>query len=610
MNKIILCLLLVLAGWSIATALPETKKQSRLKETTLLQFKNDAKAFADATLILKNNLNLIEDDDTNAVVRAIAALKETRMAYKKIEFFVEYFFTYPINLYNRAPVYEIEEPYMEFQAPVGLQVIESLLLEPRPFQHKKALLEQAEVIHSTAADIPSVIYGLELSDDLIAEALRLELIRIMTLGITGYDAPQLKTGITESAVAWTAIKTALLPVLELHHTPASDSVLRYLDEGIKLLHTELPFDRFDRMEFLTAAALPLQSQLSTLFMELDWNAPNPSLLNKQAKNLFSPDAFKNDSFLTHPSDTGKAIVTLGKALFFEPLLSGNGQRSCATCHKPEQYFTDALPKSIAFNGKENLPRNAPGLLYASLQHGQFLDARSASLEEQIVAVLSNPQEMNADLLAVADKIDTKHYRRLFRKAFSYARRDSVVTISKMARAIAAFERTLAPFNAPFDRYVQGEEKAMSPAQINGFNLFMGKAQCGTCHFAPLFNGLLPPLYTVTELEVLGVPGNENLTTPLYDSDEGRYAVFKIKFYKGAFKTPTVRNASMTAPYMHNGAFKTMEQVVEFYNKGGGLGIGLDIPSQTLSANPLQLTKEEVRDIVLFIESLKDDLTHL
>jgi cytochrome c peroxidase len=301
------------------------------------------------------------------------------------------------------------------------------------------------------------------------------------------------------------------------------------------------------------------------------------------------------------------IVRLGEALFFEKRLSGNGERSCATCHRPDKYFTDALPRSIAFNIRDTVTRNAPTLLYAALQHGQFLDARSASLEEQIVAVLGNPAEMNADLQKVAGNINDKAYRKLFKKAFPKTKKDSLISVTRISRAIAAYERTLAPFNSPFDRYVQGDHNAMNPGQIRGFNLFMGKAQCGTCHFAPVFNGLLPPLYTVTELEVLGVPKNGSLTQPVWDDDEGRYSVFKIKFYKGAFKTPTVRNASVTAPYMHNGSFRTMEEVIEFYNKGGGTGIGLAIPTQTLSSRPLNLSPAEIKDIADFITSLKDEI---
>lgn len=578
-----------------------------LTQSTISQFRRDAGAFAAATATLQDKLNALTPENTAAVAQAVTALKDTRLAYKKIEFFMEYYFKYPVNLYNRAPVYEIEEPYMEFQAPVGLQVIEDLLLEEEPFKNKSVLLEQAETIRSSAADIPAVIYGLATNDGQIAAAIRLELIRVMTLGITGYDAPRLKTGIAESAVALQAVKTVLLPILENVRSSNSDSVLWYLNVSLEYLSENVPFDDFDRMGFLTKAALPLQAYLNNLIKDRHWDMDDGSILDHNTQNLFSRGPFKAASFLTYPQDTGALIARLGETLFFEKRLSGNGERSCATCHRPDKYFTDALTRSIAFNKKDTVARNAPTLLYAALQHGQFLDARSASLEEQIVAVLGNPAEMNADLQKVAAYINDKSYRKLFKKAFPQTRKDSLISVATIARAIAAYERTLAPFNAPFDKYVQGDHSAMSAGQIKGFNLFMGKAQCGTCHFAPVFNGLLPPLYTVTELEVLGVPKNGSLVQPVWDDDEGRYGVFRIKFYKGAFKTPTVRNASATAPYMHNGSFRTMEEVIEFYNKGGGTGIGLATPNQTLSARPLNLSPAEIKDVSDFITSLKDDI---
>jgi cytochrome c peroxidase len=165
--------------------------------------------------------------------------------------------------------------------------------------------------------------------------------------------------------------------------------------------------------------------------------------------------------------------------------------------------------------------------------------------------------------------------------------------------------TLSPFNSPFDKYIAGDKNALTKQQIRGFNLFMGKAQCGTCHYAPVFNGLIPPLYKRTEFEILGTTKNTDFKNPELDADSGRYTTFPTKYYMGAFKTPTVRNIARTAPYMHNGAFATLEQVLEFYNKGGGVGLGLNVPMQTLSPKPLQLDSSEVNDIISFLHSLTD-----
>lgn len=607
MNKIILWTLIILTGLITASSFSASQKQDILSRGSMAQFMLDTKEFAAATTVLKEKIGALSPVDTTTAAEAITALKTTRLAYKKIEFIMEYYFRYPVNLYNRAPVYEIEEPYMEFQAPVGLQVIEDLLSDAEPYLNKKELLEQAEVIQTSATDIPAILHGFETNDGQVVAAIRQELIRVMTLGITGYDAPKLKTGITESAAALHAVQKALTPLLDQVHSRNADSVRLYLNICLEHLQQDVPFDSFDRLSFLTQAALPLQTHLNHFIQEQDWHIDDASILNYNAKNLFSRDAFRTDSFLTNSKDTGSLIASLGKTLFSEKRLSGNGRRSCVTCHNPEKFFTDALAKSIAFNEQKTVARNAPTLLYAALQHGQFLDARAASLEEQIVAVLGNPDEMNADLQKIPGSINDKAYRKLFKKAFPGTSKDSLITVETIARAIAAFERTLAPFNSPFDKYIQGDPTAMSAGQIRGFNLFMGKAQCGTCHFAPLFNGLLPPFYTVTELEVLGVPKNGDLIHPEPDDDEGRYSIFKIKFYKGAFKTPTVRNSSATAPYMHNGSFRTMEEVIEFYNKGGGEGIGLATPTQTLSSDPLHLSPAEIKDVVDFISSLKDEI---
>jgi cytochrome c peroxidase len=136
----------------------------------------------------------------------------------------------------------------------------------------------------------------------------------------------------------------------------------------------------------------------------------------------------------------------------------------------------------------------------------------------------------------------------------------------IATAIAAYVNSLSPMDSPFDRYLRGDKQAMTDTQIKGFNLFMGKAQCGTCHFPPYFNALLPPLFDVSETEVLGTPLTDQLHAPTNDNDLGRYDLYQIRFYRQAFKTPTVRNAQKTAPYMHNGAFNTLETVLDFYNK--------------------------------------------
>jgi cytochrome c peroxidase len=165
-------------------------------------------------------------------------------------------------------------------------------------------------------------------------------------------------------------------------------------------------------------------------------------------------------------------------------------------------------------------------------------------------------------------------------------------------------RSLVSLNSKFDKYMRRETEQYSAAERNGFNLFMGKAKCGTCHFAPLFGGLLPPLYEEMETEILGVPKVDS-TGALPDDDPGKSGFTRVPSHRYAFKTSTVRNAALTAPYMHNGVFRTLEDVVRFYNDGGGAGRGIDVPTQTLPADKLGLTKKEMKDIVAFVNSLTD-----
>jgi cytochrome c peroxidase len=246
-------------------------------------------------------------------------------------------------------------------------------------------------------------------------------------------------------------------------------------------------------------------------------------------------------------------------------------------------------------------------LYSGFQFQQFWEGRARDLEEQVATVMSSPQEMNSNYTTASKYLSIqKEYKNLFQQSFPTTK-DSIITLATISQSIAAFVRTLNPRNSPFDKYMQGDKNALNESEQHGFNLFMGKAQCATCHFAPLFNGLVPPLYNLSELEILGTPKTDNFAKPESDTDRGRYNIFPIAFYEKAFKTPTVRNVSATAPYMHNGSFRSLDKVVEFYNKGGGKGLGLDVKNQTLSADSLHLTNTEIKDIVSFMQSLEDKI---
>jgi len=252
-----------------------------------------------------------------------------------------------------------------------------------------------------------------------------------------------------------------------------------------------------------------------------------------------------------------------------------------------------------------LDRNAPGLLNSVLQKKLFHDGRSFSFENQASEVLNNPDEMHADFSKVALKLrKSSEYERMFSHAFRDTD-DTLISSRTILVAIAEYERTLIALNSRFDKSMRGYVDLLTEDEKRGFNLYVGKANCASCHYMPLFNGTVPPEYVESEMEVLGVPGNADLDHPVKDIDPGREAIIPMEMYRGAFKTPGLRNLELTAPYMHNGIFQTLEEVIDFYDRAGGVGIGLDIPNQTLITDSLHLTVEEKVSLKKFLLALTD-----
>jgi len=243
------------------------------------------------------------------------------------------------------------------------------------------------------------------------------------------------------------------------------------------------------------------------------------------------------------------------------------------------------------------------LVNAALQPTLFDDGRVKTLEDQATDVLGSPAEMGGSLTGAAATLahdDAMSAR--FAAAFDMPR-TVAVTAQTLRLALAAYVRSLVALDARFDRAMRGDTAAMTRQERDGFNLFMGKARCGTCHFAPLFNGAMPPSFTESEPEVIGVPSS-SARLPTVDPDSGRFNVRRIDLHLFAFKTPTLRNIELTAPYMHNGVFRSLEEVVDFYDGGGGHGLGIRV-RQTLPTDSLRLSAEEKRAVVAFMRALTD-----
>ncbi len=283
--------------------------------------------------------------------------------------------------------------------------------------------------------------------------------------------------------------------------------------------------------------------------------------------------------------TTEAKVALGRALFFDPRLSADGTVSCASCHDPARAFTDGRPVAIGIGGRAGT-RNTPTILNRALRAGRetplFFDGRAATLEAQVLVPLAHPLEMGSPPDRAAAAIAAvPGYAPLFAAAFG----DPAVDVARLARAIAAFERTLVSGDSALDRFqIGGAWDALSPAALEGRALFLGKAGCVECHGG----------YNLTDERFHNLGVGMDAPSP----DLGRFLVTGKDEDRGAFKTPTLRDVARTAPYMHDGSLPTLAEVVDFYDRGGTPNPWLD-PDMA----PLGLTVAERAALVAFLEAL-------
>jgi len=528
---------------------------------------------------------------------------QARLAYKKFEWAAEYFDPATSRLVNGPPVQEVEASGQVLE-PAGLQVIESHLFPTYDSAKKKELIGQLSILKAGCEKYKTHFANIDIFDWQVFDAAKLEVFRIMTLGIVGFDNPLTLKSTQESAASLESLKIVLAYYNDSDNT---GGLAEKLDAAAKYLSDHPDFNAFDRMDFITAYCNPITAGITDLENKLQIHVIRYNrLLNQDAKTLFDTNAINVNAYAPdHSSFITNEKIILGKALFSDPILSGNGKRSCQSCHQPEKAFTDGLAKNNIIDKNELLPRNTPTLINAALQPSLFYDLRVNSLEEQSHTVVQSQNEMHGSLVLSVKKLWLdKKYRQMFVTAFPYEDKNAIDTFEVM-NAIGSYIRSLVYFNSRFDEYMRGAKTAMNGDEINGFNLFMGKAKCATCHYLPLFNGTFPPRFVKIESEVIGVP--VSATVNRIDPDQGRFDIVHVESFRHAFKTPTVRNAERTAPYMHNGVFATLNEVVDFYNKGGGAGLGIKLDDQTLPADSLRLTAKEQHDIVAFIGSLNSKL---
>jgi cytochrome c peroxidase len=502
-----------------------------------------------------------------------------------------------------------------FQGPLGTEPDSETGNSANILPVKNFIAGAANRFQSVIQEMNCPVKIQNMNESALFDALRTEIFRISTVDVGNSDFnidEAALPGLRGSVDSW--LQYGGLLVEELPAT-ASDVKERWrkLSSATKsFLYLNRDFQSFNRMSFIKDYLLPLSKWLYEVQVVLQipfisrrsaWRTDATSIYD----NVFNGDYYAPDSAGYYSIEKAH----LGELLFFDPVLSQNGQRACASCHKPSQGFTDGRKKSISFDF-DDLPRNSPTIIGTGFQQRLFWDARAASLEDQLDSVINNPHELNGSFPNLVARLNASlEYVHLFKQAFPKTG-GKTITVEKIKHAIAVFERSLSGLNSRFDQYMHGDNTKLTQQEIHGFNVFMGKARCGVCHFAPLFNGSIPPFFDKVDDHALGVMIKDSMVKYKLDADPGVMKVTGNMFRLRSFKVPTIRNTALTAPYMHNGVFKTLEQVIDFYDKGAGNAFSKDVrpdmhslPFFTILPIPLNLTTEDKKDVVAFLKSLTD-----
>lgn len=545
-------------------------------------------------------------------------LLQNRLKLKAIDFFLRYLdpvqykkINGPLPIEWETEVFEkFEKPYRRIGAgyTLALQYLEDELVSQDSMV--SLLAPAVTAINSYRADSNMVNFR---SFDPFFLCNRLFLLNLAAIYTTGFECPDKTSVIPEMVYAMKEISVFYRVFNQsFPDHPLTDEYLNLYDRAIIFCEAQPSvIDSFDHFLFIRDYVNPLfrQNQEMIASYNVKSRSYNDYSINKESRSLFSKTLFRAQStkgvFLRiYDSSTLAELDRLGKLLFYDPILSGNNKRSCVSCHKPREYFTDtSKANAIGFDGKNLLTRNTPSLLNAVSNHLVMADGKHLSLLDQTRAVVQSPTEMGSTLEELMKKIlSCGEYRRSFERLLKFTPAYDQVEVDHIASAITYYYGKFSGLCSPFDRAINKEEE-ISPEQKSGFNIFMGKAQCGTCHFVPVFNGVKPP-YIGSEFEVLGVPQDSGYRR--ISDDQGRYLVNPAEETLHAFRTGTIRNSASTGPYMHNGVFKSLEQVIDFYDKGGGKGRGLLVNNQTLESDSLHLTPAEKRALISFIYSLNEN----
>ncbi|MEP7373595.1 MAG: cytochrome c peroxidase [Chitinophagaceae bacterium] len=596
----------------LSFSLRQKKEYKSLYESALNEFKQQQN---DLRKVIKQ-ADLSNQNDKEKIKEKI---KTSRSKLKAIDFWLRYFEPLAYKKINGPlPVEWETEVFEKYEPPYRRQgggiTLAELALEEETVQKDSLLaLIDTSVVALQAFEADSITTQLDTYHHFFL-ANRLYLLNLATIYTTGFECPDTSNIIPELRLMLSSVKK----IYEdfdgtFPQTALSKEYLDLYDKFMAFVNNQLPdFSLFDHFSFIKDFVNPL-FRLNQQFIN-SYGVRTISLMDFSLENnaysifdkaLYSPQNTKGIFSLVDDENVLAEIKKIGKLLFYDPILSGNNKRSCASCHKPTEYFTDTtLVTAFQFDDQQHLSRNTPTLLNSVFNHLVMYDGKHISLQGQAKDVIQNPVEMNSHENELIKKVlSCKEYKDAFKKFAQYTPEEKAISLTHIVSAITYYYADFSNYYSPFDN-AMNNKSSLNLAEKNGFNIFMSKAQCGTCHFLPQFNGVKPP-YVGSEFEVIGVP--EDSSYKKLSPDKGRYAVNPAKEMMNAFRTGTVRNAGYTKPYMHNGVFQTLEQVVDLYDAGGGVGKKLKVDNQTLSTDSLKLTKDEKINLIAFIHSLDENI---
>jgi len=570
-------------------------KQQSFDKAALLSLENNIDTII---ALLKRSDRLVEKDKLQEL------FSSSRKNYKKVEPFVEYYFQGLTRRINGPALPEIKTDDNMINDPSGFQVIEEIIYSDT--LDLVDLKKQTKILTTDLLFIKNTMKEMPIQEHHFYELIQHQIIRIAALGITGFDSPVSFQSIQEAAFTLDGINEWYLLYCNIKGKKVNQQLTSLFKNAIVYAQKNNNFNEFNRLEFIKNHLMPISVCFEKDFTSDLANMPDinknkvfyGTLSNLMQGKKLNPDAFSPFSETASTNEKKE----LGKILFNDASLSKNNNISCASCHIASKAFTDGKVTSVTNIHNNSVQRNSPTILYAAFQKSFFYDLRSQDLENQIESVMKNPDEFDLTPKQIKKKIlANPTLSNLFTKAYPTKKE---ITPYEIRNAIAVYVRSLMPFNSKIDQYFRGET-TLSESESNGFNVFTGKAKCATCHFIPVYNGTIPPWFNNTESEVIGVPKTNIWKNAVVDEDLGRYNLNQLDPLKYSFKTPTIRNIEKTAPYMHNGVYDKLEEVVKFYELGGGNGIGMNLAYQTLPFDNLQLTPKEKNDLISFMLTLTD-----